>query len=209
MLSTLRLLHLAMLIVTAQTYDAGTADLRGAVLREQVAVAGEPYECIDDEHPREVRKDDDDVAQRYKFSMKYKDAYCVDSDKNRYQYGQMEGKIKTFSKCAEKCVQKTNSTLLTRLVGFDWKCTGTSVARNTCRCLYSKYALGNQTEKSLEKEFAEVNMDYDGTGPVEGGEKGKTYWYCARLVQAEPLEGEELEEYLRTSRRGLWAWLGL
>jgi len=209
MLTKLRLLPFAAALpfatlgvnsVAAQISDFGTGKLEGASLPPRLADAaeGEPYECIDDASPRPYRKEADG---RYKFNMKYENSHCVDGDDNRYQYGKIDG-VGSFSSCAEKCVQKESTELLAELVGFEWKCTGNSKSRDECLCLYNKGALGDQDVEEINKVFSLTDEDYEGEGSIEGGEDGKKYFYCAKLVQAEE---DDVQSEVRVSRRGLRA----
>merc|ERR1711902_21049 len=144
--------------------------LRGSV--EEYLDEGEgKRKCIDKKRTSAKRR-----GQRYKIGLENKDAKCTDKDNRTYQYGQFED-VKTFSKCAEKCVQDVKSGMLKSFRGVDFNCKD-----KKCNCLYDRGALDNS--KRDRTRYEKTSRNQRGRGNVKGTKKDKGT-YCGKLISSE------------------------
>merc|ERR1711983_44747 len=138
--------------------------------------------CLDKEKTSAERDGD-----KYKIELRKRDAKCTDKDDRTYQYGQFKD-VKTFSKCAEMCVEDVRSDMLDSFRGIDFKCKD-----EECNCLYDRGALDDGGSRSRDR-YDRTNRDSDKRG--KGKVKGTKYdddTFCGELTSSSSVDFAEDE----------------
>merc|ERR1711902_247948 len=146
--------------------------------------------CLDEEKTTVERGGDE-----YKIELKKEDAKCTDKDDNTYQYGQFED-VKTFSECAEKCVEDVKKEMLDSFRGIDFKCDD-----KKCNCLYDEDALDDGGSKSRDK-YDKTSRDQDGDGKIKNTKKDDGT-FCGKLKSSSSVDFAEDEVAEHLTRKGL------
>merc|ERR1711983_600326 len=125
--------------------------------------------CLDKEKTSAERDGD-----KYKIELEEEDAKCTDKDDRTYQYGQFKD-VKTFSECAERCVEDVKKEMLDSFRGIDFKCED-----EKCNCLYDEGALDDASARARERDD-EMSRDQDGDGKVKNTKKDSGT-YCGKVT---------------------------
>merc|ERR1711983_551267 len=136
--------------------------------------------CLDDEKIR-VERDGD----KYKIELEEKDAKCTDKDDRTYQYGQFKD-VKTFSECAEMCVEDVRGEMLDSFRGIDFKCFD-----EECNCLYDRDALDDGGSSSRDR-YDRTSRDQSGKGKVKDT-KYDDGTFCGKLTSSSSFDFVEDE----------------